>query len=175
MSEILWMSGLWVRTSVKVNLTKEEKVRIGRPSAPRWELDIVAYSGRENILNIVECKSYIDSLGVQASGFNGTKSPDQDRYKLFNDAVLRETIFGRTRIQLAECGACRPNAKIRLCLAAGKVRKQDRVWLRDHFKANNWEFWDEPWLKHKLKLMAEQGYENQVSSVVAKLLLRKYD
>ncbi len=34
-SEILWAQGYWVRTSVKVALTKEEKVAIGRPSSPR--------------------------------------------------------------------------------------------------------------------------------------------
>ena len=53
-SEILWMEGYWVRTSVKVELTKDEKRKIGRPSAPRWELDIVAYSGRDNVLRVVE-------------------------------------------------------------------------------------------------------------------------
>jgi hypothetical protein len=37
-SEILWMEGHWVRTSVKIDLTKDDKVQIGRPSSPRWEL-----------------------------------------------------------------------------------------------------------------------------------------
>jgi hypothetical protein len=32
-SEILWMEGYWVQSSVKVELTKEEKREIGRPSA----------------------------------------------------------------------------------------------------------------------------------------------
>jgi hypothetical protein len=32
-SEILWMEGYWARTSVKVELTKEEKREIGRHSA----------------------------------------------------------------------------------------------------------------------------------------------
>lgn len=32
-SEILWMSGFWVRTPVKVELTKEEKRLIGRQSS----------------------------------------------------------------------------------------------------------------------------------------------
>jgi hypothetical protein len=68
-SEILWMQGHWVRTSVKVNLTPAEKVQIGRPTSPRWELDVVAYNGGDNILRVVECKSYIDSVGVRASGF----------------------------------------------------------------------------------------------------------
>jgi hypothetical protein len=32
---------------------------IGRHSSPRWEVDIVAYRGRDNLLQVVECKSYI--------------------------------------------------------------------------------------------------------------------
>ena len=63
-SEILWTEGYWVRTSVKVSLTKEEKRQIGRPSSPRWELDVVAYRGRDNILRVVECKNYLDSLST---------------------------------------------------------------------------------------------------------------
>ena len=70
-SEILWMEGYWVRTSVKVELTKEEKRLIGLPSSPRWELDIVAYNGRDNLLRVVECKSYLDSVGVRAAAFDG--------------------------------------------------------------------------------------------------------
>ena len=171
-SEILWMEGYWVRTSVKVDLTKDEKVQIGRPSSPRWELDIVAYGGRDNVLQVVECKSYIDSYGVSASGFDGSKATDQDRYKLFNDANLRGVVFNRLRLQLAECGACRPDADVRLSLACGKVRDRDRDWLHRHFKAQGWELWDEPWLRERLKVMSERGYENQVSAVVAKLLLR---
>jgi hypothetical protein len=34
-SEILWREGYWVQSSLKVDLTKEEKVAIGRPTAPR--------------------------------------------------------------------------------------------------------------------------------------------
>ena len=63
-AEILWAEGYWVRTSVRVNLTKEEKVRIGRYSSPRWELDVVRYRGRRNALQVIECKSYLDSRGV---------------------------------------------------------------------------------------------------------------
>jgi hypothetical protein len=83
-SEILWMDGYWVRTSVKIVLTKEEKCRIGRHSSPRWELDIVAYSGRDNLLRVVECKSYLDSVGVRASAFDGSRADHAKRYKLFN-------------------------------------------------------------------------------------------
>lgn len=171
-SEILWMQGYWVQTSLKVQLTAEEKREIGRHSSPRWELDIVAYKARENILRVVECKSFLDSIGVRAWGFEGGREIHQKRYKLFNDSTLRAVIFRRLRIQLAESGACLPNADLRLCLAAGKVREPDRAWLHEHFKSQNWDLWDEPWLRSQLRAMSEQGYENQVSSVVSKLLLR---
>lgn len=94
-SEILWMDGYWVRTSVKVDLTKEEKVSIGRPSSPRWELDIVAYSGRDNMLRVVECKSYLDSRGVALKAFDGTDAKSAERYKLFSNDNLRTVVFGR--------------------------------------------------------------------------------
>jgi hypothetical protein len=146
-AEILWMQGYWVRTSVKVMLSAEEKVKIGRHTSPRWELDIVAYSGGENVLRVVECKSYIDSVGVRAWGFEGGREKDQSRYKLFNDAILRDVVFSRLKTQLADCGACAPNATVRLCLAAGKVREADRTWLRAHFENHRWDLWDEPWLR----------------------------
>jgi len=172
-SEILWMEGYWVRTSVKVELTKEEKRLIGLPSSPRWEIDIVAYNGRDNLLRVVECKSYFDSVGVRASAFDGSNADHAIRYKLFNKPELRKIVFGRLCLQLAQAGACRAAPEVRLSLACGKVRNEvDRAAIRAHFEAQGWEFWDEAWLRERLQRMAKQGYENQVSAVVSKLLLR---
>jgi hypothetical protein len=39
-----------------------------------------------------------------ASGFGHGKGIEHDRFKLFNDAKLREVVFNRVRIQLGECG-----------------------------------------------------------------------
>lgn len=170
-SEILWMEGYWVRTSVKVELTKEEKRLIGKPSSPRWELDIVAYSGRDNRLLVVECKSYLDSRGVALRSLDGRDEKGATRYKLFTDDNLRRVVFDRLRTQFAESGACLPDAKIDLCLACGRIASDsDRTGLHAHFDAKGWQLWDEPWLKERLQRMAERGYENQVSAVVAKLL-----
>ena len=172
-SEILWMEGYWVRTSVKVELTKKEKRLIGRPSNPRWELDIVAYNGRENLLRVVECKSYFDFTGVRASAFDGSNADHAKRYKLFNEPELRRIVFKRLCLQLTAAGACREEASVKLSLACGKVRNDtDRAAIRACFEAQGWEFWDEPWLRDRLQRMSQQGYENQVSAVVAKLLLR---
>lgn len=175
-SEILSMDGYWVRPSFKVELTREEKRAIGRPSSPRWEIDIVGYKARENLLQVVECKSYLDSGGVTASAFDGSNADQAKRYKLFNEQKLRAVVFERLALQLTECGACLPNPTIRLTLACAKIRNEsDRAALRAHFKAQDWDLWDEEWLRSRLEHMATRGYENQVSAVVTKLLLRGHD
>jgi hypothetical protein len=57
-------------------------------------------------------------------------------------------------------------------LACGKIQGRARDALAKHFKENGWVLLDEEWLHDSLKEMAKGGYENQVSAVVAKLLLR---
>ena len=47
-ADIFWNDGYWVRTGVKVELTRDEKIRIGLPSAPRWEIDLIAYRAATN-------------------------------------------------------------------------------------------------------------------------------
>lgn len=171
--EILWREGYWVRTSVKVDLTKEEKRAIDLPTSPRWELDIVAYRARDNHLKVVECKSYLDSPGVKLGGFDANNKKESSRYKLFNKPKLREVVFGRLRPQFADSGACLPNSTVTLCLACGRIATDsDREGLRKHFAEQGWELLDEAWLRDRLNHMASGGYENQVSAVVAKLLLR---
>lgn len=94
-------------------MTKEEKRLIGRHSAPPWELDIVGYSARENLLPVVECKSYMDSTGVRASAFDGSNPEHAIRYKLFNEPELRRVVFNRLCLQFTEAGACRERAQVR--------------------------------------------------------------
>lgn len=173
-SEILWQKGYWIQTSLKVELTKEDKLAINRPSSPRWEIDVVGYSGKRNELLIVECKSYLDSLGVQYRAFDGTDLKIASRFKLFNDTSLRDVVTGRLRQQLVERGLIREDPVIKLALACGKiVREKDRLLLKEHFERNGWLLWDEAWLKENLERMSKGGYENSSVAVVAKLLLRK--
>lgn len=172
-SEILWREGYWVQNSLKVELTKAEKVAIGRPSSPRWELDIVAYSGRRNELLAVECKSYLDSFGVQYRAFDGTDAVLENRFKLFNDERLREVVLGRLKHQLFGAGLINENPHVKLVLVCGKVvREKDRQLLREHFYKNGWLFWDDQWLRDQLLSMSRGGNENSPVAVVSKLLLR---
>jgi hypothetical protein len=72
-----------------------------------------------------------------------------------------------------EVGACREAPQVRLSLACGKIKNEaDRAKIRAHFEGQGWELWDETWLRERLRHMADRGYENQVSAVVAKLLIR---
>lgn len=172
-AEILWREGYWVRTSVKVELTREDKEAIGRKSSPRWEIDVVAYRARDNQLKAIECKSYLDSRGVKLHAFDGSNDEAAKLFKLFNDSTLRRVVLDRLKLQFAESGACLPNAGVALCLACGRIATNaDREGLRLHFAQRGWELWDEKWLRDRLREMSEGGYENQVSAVVSKLLLR---
>ena len=168
---LLERQGYWVRTSFKVELTKAEKRRIGKFSSPRWEIDLVAYNPKTEEILAVECKSFLDSPGVRADALVGNDPEGAKRYKLFNEKRLRDVVFKRLVRQLAEKGACRPSAKVRLCLAAGKIAgKQDHAKLKKHFAKKKWLLLDLEWLQNRLKEAARSPYENNVAVVVAKLL-----
>lgn len=169
---VMQRQGFWTLTSAKVELTKEEKREIGRHSSPRWELDVVAYRGADNYLRVIECKSYLDSPGVDCGAFSGKNKKAQDRYKLFFDSTLRTVVLRRLEAQLVEGKFCRKKPKIQLCLAAGKI-KGDEQWLESHFKENSWLLLGPAYIKSELSKLRDAGYENSVAAVVTKLLLRE--
>ena len=169
-AELLWSEGYWVQTSVKVNLTKEEKALINRPTTPRWELDVVGYKANENKLLVLECKSFLDSTGVKAADLKkGSKST---RYKLFTDEALREVVFNRLVAQMVAAGSCKANAKVILGLAVGKMANTQVGEIHEHFEKSEMELWDIAVLRKKLSRLSQGQYENSVVNVVAKLLLR---
>lgn len=169
---VLQRQGFWTLTSLKVELTKDEKREIGRHSSPRWELDIVAYRGSDNLLRVVECKSYLDSPGVDCNAFDGSNRKAQERYKLFCDDILRNVVFRRLELQLVERGFCREKPTIQLCLAAGKI-KGDEGGLESHFKNKGWLLFGPTYIRQELAKLKNAGYENSVAAVVTKLLLRE--
>jgi len=172
-TEILWNEGLWVRTSFKVDLTAEDKAAIDRPTSPRWEIDIVAYDAPANLIHVVECKSYFDNPGIGVRWLKDDVPASRAGFlKLFRDDELRAVVFKRLAQQLVDEKRCRPNPKLRLALVCGHTKKSARDELKKHFDAKGWDLYDEEWLRSKLRKMAEGGYENQVSAVVAKILLR---
>jgi hypothetical protein len=172
-SGIFSKQGFWVKQGFKVNLTKNDKKLISRPSSPRWEIDLVAYKPKNNELFVIECKSYLDSHGVSSNSFGiGTQS--KDHYKLFNDNNLRKVVFRRLKKEMLKSGLCREGLKIKFCLVAGKIRsKFDLENLKTLFNKNKWLLFDDAWIRKELLRVSELGYEDDVGTITAKLLLRK--
>ncbi len=167
---LLKRDGYWTSMGVKVDLTKDEKQKIGRPSTPRWEIDVVAYKGSTNELLAVECKSFLDSPGVVFR--NGNFEPEE-RYKLCVSSITREVVLERLAQQLVDSGACLDKPKVTLALAAGRIAtRTDRNGLDALFKKNNWRLYDSKWICAELKTAADSAFENDIAHVVSKLILR---
>lgn len=167
---LLRRQGYWTRTNFKVELTAAEKRRIGRPSSPRWDLDVIAFKGATNELLAVECKSFLDSPGVK---FRQGAFVPSDRYKLFTESTLRQVVLNRLSRQLFKLGAVGRKPRVTLCLAAGHIASQkDRESLEAHMKKNGWLLFDESWILEQLEDTADSAYENDVAHVVAKLIIR---
>ena len=172
-AELLWREGYWVKTEYKVDLTKAEKRQIGRPSSPRWEIDIVAYKAPANEILAVECKSYLDSTGVKMSGFDGSDANLAARFKLFNEPRTRRVVLGRLAKQMAREGLCPRDPQTRLALAVGKFRnQQDHDAIRQHFEYQGWALFDRDWIRERLETVSASGYENEITADLAKMMLR---
>ncbi len=63
--QLLQEEKYWVKHSVRLNLSPEEKRCINKPSTPRPEIDIVAYDVNMETVYLLEVKSYLDSPGVR--------------------------------------------------------------------------------------------------------------
>jgi hypothetical protein len=169
-ADILRDEGFWVQTNYRVRLTKGDKAEIGRPSCPDWEIDILAYQPRLNIVRVIECKSYLESGGVHAAMFDPAHK-HAGRFKLFNEQGLRLTVFNRLKLQLEESGLCLAGANFRLGLACGHISKFNRSKLDDIFANNGWEFLGPEWLRFRFEQMAVGGYQNNAYSLVIKLAM----
>lgn len=166
--------GWWIHVNYKVALTSEDKRSIKTPSSPRWELDLVGYKADTNTIRFIECKSYLDSAGVQYAAFEDP--PDNvhaKRLKLFVKADLRRVVFDRAVEQLQNCGMCAPAPRIELALVAGHIKNGDKPKLSELFKKNRWLLFDDDWLRKELRKVTDDGYEDETASLVVKLLSKE--
>ena len=73
----------WVKQSVKIELSKEEKAETGKHSIPRPEVDIITYHPKSNTLEIWEVKSFLDSQGVKFTDISKETILTEGKYKLW--------------------------------------------------------------------------------------------
>jgi hypothetical protein len=155
--------GFWVRRTVRVTLDRTHK---RRPSAPRTELDLVAYLPAENELWIIECKSWLDSRGVKAAALINSDHKGAKRFKLFHD----EEYYGAVSDALLKyLKLDRLAPRIRLCLVAGKIADKEQS-IKAHFQKLDWEYRGPEWVRHGLEELAKGAYKNDAATVTVKLL-----
>jgi hypothetical protein len=170
-SDLLEASGYWVRRSFKVEMTKEEKRKVGRHSMPRPEIDILAYKRETEELLVLEAKSFLDSPGVNSL----TESHDEPKgkYKLFTCENYRRVVLERLRLELLSLGMISDQTSLRLGLAAGKVHRRESAQLREFMESRGWYFLSPEDIREQVMRFADMGYENNPAVITAKILLRE--
>jgi hypothetical protein len=169
---LLEAEGFWVFQSFKVDLTTEDKRRIGRPSLPRPEIDLLAFRPRSNQIIAIEAKSYFDSRGVRLEELAASYEIPEGRFKLFTCPKFQTIVLQRLKAQLMSMGMSKDDTAIRLGLVFGNVVKRDVLPLRRYVKTREWFYWSPRLLKRKLRSQARRAYENNPVIIASKLIVR---
>lgn len=171
-STLLEAEGYWVRQSFKVDLSKEEKRRIGKHSIPRPEIDVLAFKFAKNEVLTLEAKSYLDSPGVKLTDLQEVHDVPEGRYKLFTSERYRSIVMNRLLQDLIEDGMANSRTRVTLGLIAGNVYRNQAAEVRSFMEARRWFFWSPEDIKKKVTGLAERGYENDPAIITAKILKR---
>ena len=167
------VQGFWTRIGVKVEITKPEKVALNNKSMPRPEIDVVAWKPSTNELLIIECKSYLDSTGVRIEHLHGNDEVENDKFKLFNRAPLRALVVTALIRQLrAEGLIVGPDPTVQFVLIAGKLYSDHETKVRARCAECGWRLIGPVELAQGVRRFAKRGYENDVITIVTKLLER---
>lgn len=169
---LLEADGYWVRQSFKINLTKEEKQAIGKPSIPRPEIDLLAFHFARNEVLALEAKSFLDSPGVTLSHLEEEHDLPEGRYKLFTSERYRSIVLAGLLKDLIRLGMANTDTKITLGLAAGKVHQGLSDAIQEFMSKREWFFLSPEEIKEKVTALARLGYENDPAIITAKILMR---
>jgi hypothetical protein len=165
----------WVRRSFKINLKAEEKRKVGKPTMPRPEIDLLALSFSKNEVIAFEAKSYLDSLGVQLAELQQENDEQKGHYKLFTSKRYREVVLARLKQDLIDQRMANSKTTIKLGLAAGKVYQKKSELIREFMKKKDFVFWSPEDIKTKIETLAkpESRYHNDPAIITAKILMRQ--
>ena len=169
---LLEHEGYWVRQSFKVNLAKQEKKQIGKPSMPRPEIDLLAFKPKAREVLLFEAKSYLDSPGVRLADIQEVFQIPEGRYKMFTCTNYRNIVLNRLRQDLQNLGMVSGDTKINLGLIAGHVYQGGSEKIRSYFTSKGWLFWSPEDVRDKVNALAAKGYENEPAIITAKILMR---
>jgi hypothetical protein len=167
------VQGYWTRIGFKIDLDKKTKKDIGKPSMPRPEIDVLAYKPATNHILLVECKSLLDSPGVRWKAFDQPGCRHADRFKLFHDKALFNAVKKQLLKQLTDEGMIfGKSPTLQLGLVAGKINGKDQPRLCKLFGQREWLFVGPSELATWLSRFADRGYDNDVATIVVKIIER---
>ncbi len=170
--QLLEEENFWVRHSVKINLTPEEKRSINKPSTPQPEIDICTYDVNRDIVYLLEIKSFLDSPGVRYNEEDIEQNEKAGRYKLFTAKNYRNVLSANLKRHWIEHGLIRNQTKISFGLIAGNIYRGQEPEMIEYFNTQGWLFWGPTKIREKMVLLAGKGYENNAVTIAAKILTR---
>ena len=171
-AKLIEKEGKWVKQNVKVDITKEEKKIIGKPSIPRPDIDIVAYNFLTNILEIWEVKSYLDSKGVKYKDLKQEYDIIEGNYKILTSRKYREIITNRLKIDWIKVGLIKEEPRIIYGLAVGKINSQDEENIKKYFQNKGWLLKLPKDIYNGIKLLEKEAYENDPFIIASKIIFR---
>ncbi|MEM6644110.1 MAG: hypothetical protein AAF616_14105 [Bacteroidota bacterium] len=168
---LLEIDGYWVKASVRVDISPEDKKRLEKPSMPRPEIDLVAFKPLENTLFLIECKSYFDSAGVVYENLY-TRNLEKDRYKILTWGEYQKVVSETLKLDFVDHGLINSSTKIGFGLIAGKIKNGDEESIRKLAKERDWKFWGPNELYKLAKKMSRDGYADNPYHILAKIIFR---
>jgi len=170
--QYLETEGYWVRQSVKVEISKEDKKEIGLPTMPRPEIDLVALNVKGNELLLIEVKSFLDSYGVYYEAVSDKDDHLAKRYRLFTDDTFRAVVTKRLGEYYLAQGLINKDTRVNCALAAGNIHSPaDESKIRAYFSdpKRGWKLFSPKDIKDKIRSFAERGWEDNLVTMTAKL------
>ncbi len=169
--------GYWVRQSVKVDITKDDKKALGLPSMPRPEIDIVAIKVKDNELLLVEVKSFLDSYGVYWQVVCGEIDKNDEyyevakHYRLFTNRKFRKIVTQRLREAYLKIGLINERTKINYAFAVGKFHSDSEERIRAYFSKHgrNWKLFAPTDIKEWIRKLSDKGWEDNLVIMTSKL------
>lgn len=169
---LLEKEGYWVKQSYKIELTREDKIKLNSPSLPRLEIDLIAFNYKKNELLVLEVKSFFDSGGVMLRDLQKEHLYPEGRYKLVTCQNYREIVERQIKKVLFDTGLVPENIQTKFGLIFGNVRVADDAGIRHFCTENNWFYWSPQDVQEKVLNLASNKYENDPCVITAKILNR---
>jgi hypothetical protein len=161
----------WTRHSVKLHLSKADKIKLMLPTMPRIEIDLVAFDVISNILIVIEAKSFLNSRGVDYNALCGDNSNSRNRYRLFNDTTYRQILKNRLKKEFISKKLINKNTKIKFALAAGKVQSRSESKVESYLKKNGFLYFTPEKIKEGIRNFSLKGWENNLIVMTTKLVI----